>query len=92
MMGLTPKQAELLAFLRSYMARNGYAPSYSDMMAGIGTGSRGHVAELMDCLEECGCIRRLPRRARAIEIIDRPDARTSDGYRLRFIPVPQEAA
>lgn len=68
--GLTRMQAELLAFIRDYVGRNECSPSFEEMAAAIGINSKGGVHRLVVCLEERGHIRRIPGRARAIEVLD----------------------
>jgi repressor LexA len=68
--GLTKKQLELLTFLRKWAAtRPEVGPSYAEMAAGIGIVSKSGVNRLVVALEERGCIRRLPNRARSIEVL-----------------------
>lgn len=68
---LTPRQAELLAFLRDYAATHrGVMPSYSEICAALGLGSKGRVSVLLDRLVERGHLRRLRARARALELIE----------------------
>ncbi|MEM7191294.1 MAG: hypothetical protein AAF405_00255 [Pseudomonadota bacterium] len=69
MIGLTRKQTDLLAFLRSYHAREGVMPIYEQMMAHMGLASKNSIYRLLTALEERGRIRRLHGRARAIEIL-----------------------
>lgn len=68
--GLTARQAELLAFIRSSIKHNGCAPSYSEMAGAIGISSRGAVAGIVDRLEERGVIRRVAKSARSISIVE----------------------
>lgn len=70
---LTPKQHELLNFIRRSMAGTGVAPSYEEMAAAINVVSKSGVHRLIVQLEKRGFIRRLPHRARAIEVIRIPD-------------------
>lgn len=67
---LTHCQLECLEFIRSYMRNNGIPPSFDEMKDGLGLKSKSGVHRLILALEERGCIRRLPDRARAIEIVD----------------------
>lgn len=69
-MGLTPRQSECLAFIRAYIAANGIAPSITELADGIGNRSKSAVTAMMRSLEERGYIRRLPHKARAIEVIE----------------------
>lgn len=71
MIGLTAQQSRLLTYLRSYLdSSGGVAPTVREMVAGIGSKSVGSVHCLLARLEERGHIRRIPERARAIEIVD----------------------
>lgn len=67
--GLTPKQAELLAYLDEFTAREGHSPSFDQMTTQLGLSSKSGVSRLIDALEERGCIIRLPNRARAISVV-----------------------
>ncbi len=65
----TEKQAELLQFITRHIAETGVAPTYGEMVAAMGLHSRSGIFRLLTGLEERGLIRRLPFRARAIEVI-----------------------
>lgn len=69
-LGLTARQAELLAFIRSSIKHNGCAPSYAEMAGAMGIASRGAVAGMVDRLEERGVIRRVAGSARSISIVE----------------------
>jgi repressor LexA len=66
---LTPRQAQLLRFIETYQAEHGYSPCYEEMIAALGLKSKLNSFRLVRQLEERGLIRRLPNRARAVEII-----------------------
>lgn len=69
MIGLTKKQRELFDFIESYMARNnGVAPSFEEMASAVGLSAKSGVHRLLTGLEERGFVRRIPHRARALEI------------------------
>lgn len=69
---LTEQQTDLLTFIKRYMRqRRGVAPTYQEMAAAVGQRSKSGVHRLILGLEERGAIRRLPGKARAIEIIRR---------------------
>ena len=71
---LTARQAQLLRFIEGYVAaHDGLAPTFTEMMAGIGASSKSIVDTLLCALEDRGRIRRLPRRARALQLV-RDDA------------------
>lgn len=65
MIGLTPRQRDLLAYLHGCEL----CPSYEEMREAIGLENKSGITRLVDALEERGYIRRLPNRARAIELI-----------------------
>ena len=69
---LTVRQRDLLDFLKTYIEREGVAPSFDEMQAGLGLASKSGVHRLVDALVERGCIKRIKNRARAIEIIENP--------------------
>lgn len=76
MIGLTQKQKECLAFIKLHVEQYGYAPSVRDTVRGLGVRSTSNVHRLFSCLEERGYIRRLPGKARAIELVEeRPSVR-----------------
>lgn len=66
--GMTPKQKELLDFIKSYSGRNGYCPSYDDMMKALGLRSKSGIHRMVYALKERGYVRLLPNRARSIEL------------------------
>lgn len=67
--GLTERQRDTLNFIDDYVAVSGFAPSYAEIQTSLGLKSRSGVHRLMTSLHERGYIRRLPHRARAIEVI-----------------------
>lgn len=68
--GLTRTQADLLGFIARYQtAHDGASPSFGEMAAELGHKSKAHIGEMLDALEQRGHIRRLPNKARAIEVI-----------------------
>lgn len=76
MIGLTRKQRELYDFIAARVVEKGVAPSISEMTAALrlSATSKSHVREMLLALEERGYIRRLPHKARAIEIIQQDGA------------------
>ncbi len=70
---LTPKQYELLNFIHQRMKERGIPPSYDEMKEALGLRSKSGIHRLITALEERGFIRRLPHRARAIEIVRLPE-------------------
>ena len=66
---LTRRQKELLQYIQSYHDGFGIPPSYDEMMLALGLHSKSGVHRMVCALEERGFIRRIPNRARAIELI-----------------------
>ncbi len=79
---LTTKQKELLVFIDARLRETGVPPSFEEMKEALALQSKSGVHRLIMALEERGFIRRLPHRARAIEVIKVPDAMT-DGTQRR---------
>ena len=69
---LTMKQDLLLRFIHDWMKTHQRCPSFDEMMEGIGLKSKSNIHRLVSALEERGYVRRLPNRARALEIIKPP--------------------
>lgn len=72
---LTGKQHQLLSYLIDYQAEKDITPSFDEMRAAIGLASKSGIHRLVSALEERGYIRKLPNRARAIEILRHPGNR-----------------
>src|SRR5688572_24287093 len=84
---LTSKQKELLIFINERVKETGVPPSFDEMKAALDLRSKSGIHRLITALEERGFIRRLPHRARALEIIKLPDALSDDAARKsRFNP------
>ena len=71
---LTRKQHELLCFINDRLAETGVSPSFEEMKDALDLKSKSGVHRLISALEERSFIRRLPNRARALEILRLPDA------------------
>ena len=71
---LTRKQQELLLFIHERMKESGVPPSFDEMKDALNLASKSGIHRLITALEERGFIRRLPNRARAIEVIKLPEA------------------
>ncbi|MCE2510307.1 MAG: transcriptional repressor LexA [Alphaproteobacteria bacterium] len=69
---LTNKQHELLAFIHKRLTETGVAPSFDEMKAALKLKSKSGIHRLITALEERGFIRRLPHRARALEVLKLP--------------------
>ena len=74
---LTAKQRELLLFIDKRLGENGISPSFDEMREALDLKSKSGVHRLISALEERGFIRRLPNRARALEVVKLPEARPS---------------
>ena len=70
---LTRKQHELLTFIQNRLEDSGISPSFEEMKEALDLKSKSGVHRLISALEERGFIRRLPNRARALEVIREPD-------------------
>ena len=66
---LTKKQLELLIFLEEKMNNSIVPPSFEEMKIGLNLKSKSGIHRLISALEERGFLRRLPHRARSIEIL-----------------------
>ena len=70
---LTRKQHELLTFIHERMRESGVPPSFDEMKDALDLKSKSGIHRLITALEERGFIRRLPYRARALEILRMPE-------------------
>ena len=71
---LTRKQFELLRFIHERLKEAGVPPSFDEMKDALDLRSKSGIHRLITALEERGFIRRLPNRARAIEVIKLPES------------------
>ena len=76
---LTAKQHELLRFIQSRLESTGISPSFEEMKEALDLKSKSGVHRLISALEERGFIRRLPNRARALEVLKQPDSAVASG-------------
>ena len=91
---LTRKQYELLVFINRRLTDSGVSPSFEEMKEALGLKSKSGIHRLISGLEERGFIRRLPHRARALEVVRLPEdtayaaqrPRPGGGERARFSP------
>jgi len=74
---LTAKQHELLLFIQRKLEESGISPSFEEMKEALDLKSKSGVHRLISALEERGFLRRLPNRARALEVIRQPEDVTS---------------
>jgi repressor LexA len=88
---LTRKQQELLLFIHRHLTQGGVSPSFDEMKQALNLKSKSGIHRLITGLEERGFIRRLPHRARALEVLklpdglDRPGRADSQPFRPRLV-------
>ncbi len=70
---LTAKQHELIRFIQQRLEETGISPSFEEMKEALDLKSKSGVHRLISALEERGFLRRLPNRARALEVIRQPE-------------------
>lgn len=86
---LTAKQKELLLFIHERIKEDGVSPSFDEMKEALNLASKSGIHRLITALEERGFIRRLPNRARALEVVKLPESATPaapPGGRMPFRP------
>jgi repressor LexA len=70
---LTRKQHELICFINDRLDESGVSPSFEEMKEALALKSKSGVHRLISALEERGFLRRLPNRARALEVLKMPE-------------------
>jgi repressor LexA len=83
---LTRKQHELLMFIHERIKEGGVSPSFDEMKDALDLASKSGIHRLITALEERGFLRRLPHRARALEVIKLPEAAAPGRGRAPFRP------
>lgn len=78
---LTAKQYELIRFIQQRLEETGISPSFEEMKEALDLKSKSGVHRLISALEERGFIRRLPNRARALEVVKLPEDAVSNSPR-----------
>ena len=76
---LTVKQHELLNFIHERLSKTGVSPSFDEMREALDLKSKSGVHRLISALEERQFIRRLPNRARALEVLKMPEIAAPGG-------------
>jgi repressor LexA len=91
---LTRKQHELLMFIHERIKETGVSPSFDEMKDALDLASKSGIHRLITALEERGFIRRLPHRARALEVVKMPEEAAPGAPRARqpFRPQVVEGA
>ncbi|WP_334164302.1 transcriptional repressor LexA [Phenylobacterium sp.] len=74
---LTRKQHELLMFIHERIKETGVSPSFDEMKEALDLASKSGIHRLITALEERGFLRRLPHRARALEVVKLPQQATA---------------
>lgn len=85
---LTRKQYQLLVFIDHSLRENGVSPSFDEMKEALGLKSKSGIHRLITGLEERGFIRRLPHRARALEVLKLPENATPSS---RVVSAPKSS-
>lgn len=83
---LTRKQHELLTFIDTHLQSYGVSPSYDEMKEALNLKSKSGIHRLISGLEERGFIRRLPHKARALEVLKKPQNMIDDPPAKGFKP------
>ncbi|MFC3174277.1 transcriptional repressor LexA [Novosphingobium bradum] len=89
---LTRKQHELIRFIQERLEETGVSPSFEEMKEALDLKSKSGVHRLISALEERGFIRRLPNRARALEVLRQPDDVSARITAPKAPPAPVQAA
>lgn len=88
---LTAKQHELLHFIQERLDSSGISPSFEEMKEALGLKSKSGIHRLISALEERGFLRRLPNRARALEVLKVPEAAKTAPVRENVVPLRKAA-
>lgn len=88
---LTAKQHELLHFIQQKLDASGISPSFEEMKEALGLKSKSGIHRLISALEERGFLRRLPNRARALEVLKVPEAVKPAPVRENVVPLRKPA-
>ena len=83
---LTRKQLELLLFINERLKEEGVPPSFEEMKTALDLQSKSGVHRLIVALEERGFLKRMPNRARALEVIKLPESHTPSLVKKGFTP------
>ena len=71
---LTEKQRQLLLYINDQLNKRGVSPSYDEMRKALDLKSKSGIFRLLNSLEERGFLRKMPHRARALEVLKLPQA------------------
>jgi len=88
---LTQKQHELLCFIDERLKDTGVSPSFEEMKDALGLKSKSGIHRLISALEERDFIRRLPNRARALEVMKLPEGGVATPTPSNVVEMPNRA-
>ena len=83
---LTKKQKNLLLYINKKIRSTGVSPSYEEMKNSLSLKSKSGIHRLISALEERGFIRRLPHKARALEVLKLPETASANDIYNSFSP------
>ena len=83
---LTKKQKNLLLFINKKLRSSGVSPSYEEMKHSLNLKSKSGIHRLISALEERGFIKRLPHKARALEVVKLPETASANDIYNSFSP------
>ena len=83
---LTKKQKNLLMFINKKLRASGVSPSYEEMKQSLNLKSKSGIHRLISALEERGFIKRLPHKARALEVVKLPETASANDIYNSFSP------
>ena len=83
---LTKKQKNLLMYINKKLRASGVSPSYEEMKQSLNLKSKSGIHRLISALEERGFVRRLPHKARALEVIKLPETASANDIYNSFSP------
>ena len=83
---LTKKQKNLLLFINKKLRSTGVSPSYEEMKESLNLKSKSGIHRLISALEERGFIRKLPHKARALEVVKLPETASANDIYNSFSP------
>ena len=83
---LTKKQRNLLVFINKKIRSTGISPSYDEMKNSLNLKSKSGIHRLITALEERGFIKRLPHKARALEVLKLPETASANDIYNTFSP------
>lgn len=87
---LTKKQAQVYNFIAEYVKDNGSSPTYREICAGLGLSSVSAVAEHIDNLIALGALKKSPKSARSLEVIDITYPETVALFRQKMASATEE--